>query len=119
MPKFTRVDLIITRIPGTANANVRALCAIAPTAGDSKSAVYNLDCAVFGDDPVFDDLLFRFPTVQIGGPHGSTFEYSQDVPVSTLNEDPVGNDELYAAFAMRAPSGAVVRARTPSKVFNF
>ena len=86
----------------------------------------NLDCAVFGDDPLFDEVLFRFDRIQVGSDFGTIFRFNADKPLSVLNEDKRGPDEIYAELVLsqnlapgtNVPVQVIKRAKTPVKQIN-
>lgn len=100
-----------------ANIDVRGVVVLDPP------ETLNLDCAVFGDDPLFDEVLFRFNRVQVGSDNGTAFRFNADKPLSLLNEDKRGKDEIYAELVLsqnlapgtNVPVQVVHRAKTPVK----
>lgn len=64
---------------------------------------FSLQCAVFGDDLVFDDFLFQYQPegVSGGGPAFLPFEFLSTEQRSILNEDVIGKDEIYANLTLR------------------
>ena len=64
-----------------------------------------LSCKVWGEDSGFnggDDLLFSYNTKTIT--KDGTYTFSGTVNKSVLDEDSVGDDEVYAKFALSTPS---------------
>lgn len=86
----------------------------------------NLDCSVFGDDPLFDNLLFSFDRIQVGSDFGTIFRFKADKPLGVLNEDKRGTDEIYAELVLsqnlapgtNVPVQVIERAKTPVKQIN-
>ncbi len=81
---------------------------------------FNLQCAVFGDDLVFDDFLFQYQPRGIGA-GGSTFvpfEFLSTEQRSILNEDVIGKDEIYANLTLRKNNeiGPIVSTRKTNVV---
>src|SRR5262245_13848917 len=65
---------------------------------------FDLECSVFGDDPIADDFLFRYQSRGLGA-QGFTivepFEFSSTESLSILNEDIIGKDEIYAEIVLK------------------
>lgn len=101
---------------GTANIDVRGLLQVDPAEG-----TVNCDCAVFGDDPIFDEVLFRFTRLQRGGDFGQDFRFNIDKPFSALDEDRIGKDEIYAEVVVSknisagVPPEVLARKKSPTK----
>jgi hypothetical protein len=101
---------------GTANIDVRGLLVLDPTEGK-----VNCDCAVFGDDLIFDEVLFRFNRVILGGDFGKEFRFNIDKSFTALNEDKRRADEIYAEVVISknisngTPPEVLARRKTPTK----
>lgn len=101
---------------GTANIDVRGSLNLDPVEGK-----VNCDCAVFGDDPLFDEVLFRFNRLVLGGDFGREFRFNIDKSFSALDEDRFGKDEIYAEVVVSknidfgVPPEVLVRKKTPTK----
>jgi hypothetical protein len=81
---------------------------------------FALQCAVFGDDLVFDDFLFQYQPkgVSGGGPTFVPFEFLSTEQRSILNEDVIGKDEIYANLTLRKNNeiGPIVSSRKSNVV---
>ena len=99
---------------GTANIDVVGNVTLAPGDGD-----VTCNCAIFGDDPIFDDFLFRFDSLLLGNDFGTSFRFNIDKTLAELNEDRIGKDEIYAEIVISKPlsvsgPGVVVLTRRKS-----
>jgi hypothetical protein len=121
MAQFQNIQFAVNVNPANQTANIDVRGSLLLADGDVPGK-FNLDCAVFGDDLVFDDLLHRFNRVILGGDFGTIFRFNVDKPLSALNEDKRGKDEIYAELVLSqnidAANGIIQilkRAKTPVK----
>jgi hypothetical protein len=108
MAKLTIPNLSIKLISGTNNADVTAtvLSTLTPfekALVDTLGLKFKLKCKLWGEDSGFngeDDELYSFGSKTITQSGPSTFKAT--INRSTLDEDSVGNDEIYAKFTLQS-----------------
>ncbi|MEO8672754.1 MAG: hypothetical protein ABI411_15660 [Tahibacter sp.] len=97
----------------TQKATVVVVAQVSFAPGESP-LTSRVDCRVLGDDVVRDDFLFGYPTHFFNDPGAAQsvrFEKG-DVPLSQLNEDLIGADEIVGEVTLRPGGGMAVSKRT-------
>ena len=110
MPTMLNPKLAIQLASGTNQRKVTATVTVKfNTVEENMIKVLGLTprlaCRVWGEDSGFnggDDLLFSYSTKTIT--KDGTYTFSGTVNKSVLDEDSVGEDEVYAKFALSTPS---------------
>ena len=111
MPTMSNPKLVVQLASGTNQRKVTATVTVNfNTVEENMIKVLGLaprlGCKVYGEDGgIFtgpDDLLFSYTTKTIT--KDGTYTFSGTVNKSVLDEDTIGNDEVYAKFALSTPS---------------
>lgn len=107
MAALSVADLSIANIPQTKTARCTAKVKVTFTSYEleemKQGLHFRLDCSLYGDDPIWDDHLYHyaskfFPDASPVNPENPVFDVV--LGTSLLDED-LGRDEIYAKFRLR------------------
>ena len=112
MPAVSTPKLTIKLVSGSSNAEVTATVKAAFTAFDKAliklGLTFRMKCKLWGADSGFNgdnDDLFSF-TNQLVTSDG-TVTFKQTIPRAVLDEDWIGNDEIFARFTLQSREAIV------------